>query len=75
MDQSAAILTTLVFYLPIGLLTFLQVAEAGRRGCWRSASGEPSPPPGSPEPPVTNGNERFEAWVQTHRPCASLSWL
>ena len=72
MDHSAAVLTTLVFYLPIGLLTFLQVAEAGRRGSWRSTSTAPSPPP---DTPVTNGNARHEAWVQTHRPCASLSWL
>jgi hypothetical protein len=72
MDETAAVLTTLVLYLPIGLLTLLQVAEAGRRGYSRSASEEPSPPP---DTPVTNRNPRREAWEQTHRPCASLSWL
>jgi hypothetical protein len=65
-------LTTLVLYLPIGLLTLLQVAEAGRRGYSRSASEVPSPPP---DTPVTNRNAGCHAWEQTHRPCASLSWL
>ena len=71
MDE-ISILTTLMLYVPIGLLTLLQVVEAGRRESWRSASREPSPPP---ETPVTNGNARRDAWVQTHRPCASISWL
>ena len=72
MDQTAAVLTTLVLYLPIGLLTLLQVAEAGPRGYSRSVSEERSPPPATP---VTNRNAPREAWEQTHRPCASLSWL
>ena len=72
MDQSAAILTTIVFYLPIGLLTFFQVAEVGRRVTSRKESRELSPPP---ETPVTNRNVEREAWVQTARSCASLSLL
>ena len=72
MDEAAALLTTIVFYLPIGLLTFFQVAEAGRLASWPSASAGPSP---ARETPVTNGNAERGAWMQTHRPCASLSWL
>lgn len=71
MDE-IAILTTLMLYLPIGLLTFLQVAEAGRSVTWPGGSPRPSPPP---ETSVTNGNARREAWVQTSRSCASLSSL
>ena len=71
MDE-IAIVTTLLFYLPIGLLTFLQVAEVGRSATWRSASRQPSPPP---DTSVTNGNARREAWVHTSRSCASLSLL
>ena len=71
MDE-IAILTTLLFYLPIGLLTFLQVAEAGRHSPWRGRSPEASTPP---DTPVTNGNADRERWVQTSRSCASLSLL
>ena len=71
MDE-ISILTTLMLYVPIGLLTFLQVAEAGRRASWQSASQEPS---GPPDTPVTNRNAEQEAWVQTHRPCASISYF
>ena len=71
MDE-IAILTTLMLYVPVGLLTCFQVAEAGRRATWRSASRPSSPPP---ETSVTNGNARREAWVHTARSCASLSSL
>ena len=63
---------TLMFHLPIGLLTLFQVVEAGRRVTWRSRSRAPSPPP---EGGVTNGNARRDAWVQNSRSCASLSLL
>ena len=71
MDE-IAVVTTLLLYLPIGLLTFLQVAGVGRRLPWPGRSQEPSPPP---DTSVTNGNVRREEWVQTSRSCASLSLL
>ena len=70
MEDTAAVLTTLVLYLPIGLLTLLQVVEAGRRWRWRSASAAPFVPP---EAPVTNGNPERGGWGQTGRSCASAS--
>ena len=71
MDE-IAILTTLLLYLPIGLLTFLQVAEVGRRASSPKKSAGPSTPS---DTHVTNGNARRDAWVQTSRSCASLSSL
>jgi len=71
MDE-IAIVTTLLLYLPIGMLTLLQVAGVGRRLPSRQRSPDPSAPP---DTPVTNRNDRREEWVQTSRSCASLSLL
>jgi len=71
MDE-ISILTTLMLYVPIGLLTLLQVAEAGRRTPWHVVSTGPSQPP---DTPVTNRNFERDPWVQTHRACASISYL
>jgi hypothetical protein len=71
MDE-IAVVTTLLLYLPIGLITCFQVAEVGRHLPWRKPSQGPSP---RPDMRVTNRNDRRDEWVQTSRSCASLSLL